>query len=116
MVLAASRHDDLVITEADLRRAEAEVSFLEGDMSRVFGIMNKEKITQLSAEMMLFLRNNAPIAKTDFMRFGLQRLGHNTLNEILDGLLSAGLISLDRRGSEIIITYKAQETERRLIG
>lgn len=114
MVLSAARRDTRVITLEDLRDAERYLQEVEPDMLAVFGEMNHELVADQMALVLEAIRSRGPLAKTTLYRLFVNRLGFETFNECLDGLIAAGLARLISDADGVKIHFSGADVVERV--
>ena len=112
MVLAASQRDDMVITREDLSVADTMVSDLEGEMFKVFSKIGLGEVSIATERMVEFVRRRGNCSWVELYRFV-----HNLFpslkeyEDIIAGLIKAGIFELRQQGSSYQVFYLAQAGE-----
>lgn len=114
MVLSASRRSSLRIELEDMIDANAEITALEPNIAAVYGQMGREKITDSMATILEAVRVATRISKPLLYKSFVTRMGLQTFNECLDGLVSSGLVTLASEGGALFLCYAAQEMVRKV--
>lgn len=94
--------------------ANAEITALEPNIAAVYGQMGREKITDSMATILEAVRVATRISKPLLYKSFVTRMGLQTFNECLDGLVSSGLVTLASEGGALFLCYAAQEMVRKV--
>ena len=95
MVLAASQRDALVITDEDLKTANAMITDLEKDMPKVFAKIGRTNESVQAERFVQFILNNKRVAYVEAYKYmQLQFPQLRDMEGILQGAIRAGLMSL----------------------
>lgn len=93
MVLAASKRDDLSITEFDLQEAEQEVSALEKDMVKVFDSIGVSHGARSASEVVILIRNHKQITSNALWKQCFNTMDQDVFVRSLQAAVSAGHVS-----------------------
>lgn len=108
MVVAVARTGQLQIDVEDLERALGYIEAVEPNMSRVFGNMSREKITEFMARVLLTVRRHGSVSKQSLYAELITTMGYLTFDECITSLLSGGLITLTQNGQNIMVNYNVK--------
>jgi hypothetical protein len=109
MVLAASRRDELVIEEKDLRDALAIVEANEAAVDRVHQLIGTTVESRGQLELIEILSHVKRISKPELFGKLKHRMGVRQFDESLMAAIALGRASLMQEGSEIVVKYRAPQ-------
>ncbi len=94
MVISASKRADLMITGEDLQKAYDEVTILEDDMPKVYGLAGREKKMLYANEMMTEIIAEGGIGQAALYRRYFKIMSNETFMEIVKSMMATNLIEL----------------------
>lgn len=94
MVISASRRRDLMITVEDLQEAYDEVTVLEEDMPKVYGLAGREQKMLYANEMMTEIIAEGGIGQAALYRRYFKIMSNETFTEIVKSMMATNLIEL----------------------
>jgi hypothetical protein len=106
MSIAASSHNDLVITQRDFKRALGLMVAAEQRMSRVFSGIGKGKFTEETEAVGYYLSNRGSATKSELMRHFFRTVDEFSLTIAVQNLSSMKLIKVIRDTSKNETTYE----------
>ncbi len=112
MIMAASRHDGLIIEAADLASANTMVSNLEADMPKVFAKIGRSE-TSLQAEKFIdFVKlQNGPIPYTEAYAYAHKHFPLlSDFEDIVKGAVSSGQIRIVPMPKGVFVEAVARES------
>lgn len=92
MVLAASRRDELIITDNDLIDAIERIKEIHKDFDKVFALMSERKETKAVKDLEAYFRENRQIELQALLTQWRTKYTKRELTEALDMLHMAGLV------------------------
>ena len=92
MILAASQRDTLIITMADLMRAETVVTSIELDLQRVFSSIGMANGAKNRSDILSHIKHRGTVATRDLYRDMLTFVEKRELDDCLAGLEKTGEI------------------------
>lgn len=112
MVLAAAKRDELIITKYDLKEAYEEVTRLEYDMPKIYGMSNRERAASLSMEILGIIKSNGSIPKNRLFReHYMKTISWETYDEAVNSLLKANQVSMVNVKGVIKLKHEGVEHE-----
>jgi hypothetical protein len=104
MILSASRRDDLIITEVELKDAEVALNKVEERMGEVFNQVGKTPEAGAAEQVVGILRGAGKVDAMEVYRALHARFPkENELKEILGGLVRSGQIRMTTQGSKVFM-------------
>jgi hypothetical protein len=114
MIMSASRSNNMIMTEADLRRAIDLLEVTEKKMDRVFGRVGQSSQADNIQMIMNFIARHGEVSMTQLMKEFLMFVGEEELDKILGALRSSEFIyTPSSRGGEVYIKHRKVETSVR---
>jgi len=113
MTCSLSRSDDLIVTEADARRAISLLLRLEQRMVHVFQEMTNTGAMVALQDVLDMVRNRSmnggTVNESEIIQFLMERFPPTQVHALIDNLVNAGLIELDnpRMGARGFRKFKA---------
>ena len=105
MVISASRRDDLLITEDDLRRAITIIDSLEPGMLRVFHSLYATEQMQGAEEIVGLVRQNKRMRKAEVYQHFFHRMTAKEFDDLIASAVGAGLMHLESSGATVWLCY-----------
>lgn len=107
MVLAAAQRDDLIITEDDLKEADAILSAAEVSMIKVFESMGVVDEAKHIAELVNFVRGHKWITAKDLYRLCYNVMSERDFKQALKIAIDGDLLEVTKRGNQNGVQVKA---------
>ncbi len=92
IILAASKRNDLIITEDDLAEADGCLTQIERDMARVFASIGATPEAQKAGELLALIKNAKGIDYQKLFQIAFQTMSQKDFVEAMKGLLASGKI------------------------
>lgn len=112
MILSASKKNELIIDELELRNADAIVSVLEADMPKVFSHIGKTEETRTADELIRFVQNFGSIERVELYRHMFSRMKYKDFQASIESGIQAGLILMKNIDGKIFIEPIRRKVER----
>lgn len=106
MVLAASTRNELIITDRDLKEAEAQVSALETTMVKVFDSIGVAQGARSASEVVTLIKNHGRITNTLLWNQLFNIMEQKTYIESINAACAAGHVKKEKLDSgDYLLTY-----------
>lgn len=106
MVLAASKRNDLVITDEDLEQAADLTTALEGDMIKVFSSIGVSFGAQVVSEILGLIRNHKVISYMELWKLCLGTWASRDFRDAVQGAVEAGVVKKEKlENGDFKLTY-----------
>lgn len=106
MVLAASRSNDLLITEEILQNAEQFVSAIEQDMPKVFARMGQNDLTRGASTIVDSVERAGRITKMALYSQLFRVMAYRDFDAALNSAVHAGQVTVMQEGNDIVLRRK----------
>ena len=106
MIFAVAESSELVIHRRHLEKAADMVDALEDDMPYVFDKIGRTQSTRALNDLVEIVAAYAPITQQDLYRRLSRQCTFKEFADILQSAVSAGFITVQQRGTEMIVSAK----------
>ncbi len=111
MVLSASRRDDLIIDLAELKEAHEQVTALETDMPKIYGISNREAEMSIAADIFMKLSEKGKVSKMKLYREFIHVIKWDTYESVLRSLINSGKVAQYQTGNTMMLKVEKEISE-----
>lgn len=111
MVLSASQRSDLIIDLPILQEAVKQVTALENDMPKIYGVTNREVEMSLAADVFMKLSETGKVSKMKLYREFIHVIKWDTYESILRSLLNSGKIAQYQTGNTMMLKVEKDISE-----
>jgi len=110
MVLSAARREDMIITENELKTAEAFIGGLEQDSPRIFNRISDSKEARYADVVFSFIKRLGKVKKRELWRKVFHAMSLTDFENSLNAVIGTGYVRAYANGVDVTLVYSPQDT------